>query len=491
MSISRPLALLFLVSAVFGGAGCENDLDGGGGGVDDGSGASNVEGGVIVGAVDWVDAIDLPAASVERKASRATAYVTVPEAQARCSGFLISADVLMTNRHCIPTAYFATNVRAHFLYERTDVAAGIVVCDEFIGADEALDYALVRCKGRPGDVYGFLDLDDRALTEGFGIQLFHQQCDSFTTPDCLPVKKMSPGRITGGIGPDRITHDADMLGGSSGGAIVAKGTTRVVALNNSHFVNSTNGRGTTNLGVPMRRILPQLRARFPSVLGPDPACAAIAAAGRVVDEDDGCVTLGGDPRYLRAVEDAGNDGDLVWTGTTAHATPSNFAAYTLRFERAGRYEIAASLSSTYATATTARYAVRHGGVVDTVTVDQRGKDGFVVIGTFDFAAGGDQSVIVGDNTGASGEQVVFDAVRVTPTTPAPAAACAHIRITAATLNVRPTASTAQAAVGSLVAGDVVDRTATVVGQSVRGTTTWYGIASPAGYVSAAYAVCAD
>src|SRR5690606_25689513 len=99
--------------------------------------------------------------------------------------------------------------------------------------------------------YGVLSIDDRVLAPQRAIALLHQQCDYFTTPSCVPTKKVSPGRITG-IRNNRVTHDADMLGGSSGGAMVDASTGAVVAINNAHVVNGTeNGRGTTNIGVPM------------------------------------------------------------------------------------------------------------------------------------------------------------------------------------------------------------------------------------------------
>src|SRR5688572_29425614 len=78
--------LVSLGSAALGSASCMNDVDGGVAlGADDESVAF---GGVIVGNLDWVNATSLPSASVERRASRAVAYVTAPEALARCSGFL-------------------------------------------------------------------------------------------------------------------------------------------------------------------------------------------------------------------------------------------------------------------------------------------------------------------------------------------------------------------------------------------------------------------
>lgn len=451
-------------------------------------GASGViDEGVIVGAVDWVSATSL--SGVQRQASRATGFVRVPEALARCSGFLIAPDLLMTNHHCIPSAHFAARVTANFTYESRWDESGLFTCDEYVTGDADLDYAVVRCRGRPGDTYGVLSLGDAAVGENTRVELFHQQCDFFADRDCLPLKKMSPGRITGGIGATRLTHDADMLGGSSGGPLVAAGTTRVVAINNAEMVKDNTGRGTTNLAVPMSRIVAQLRAQhvFDDAAADD--CAAVPAAGRVIDEDDGCVTLGGDARWLRSVEDAGDGGDLVWTGTTANATAGNFARYDVHVAAAGRYELAVALDADYGTASVARYRVAHAGAVDTVAIAQAGKDGFVVLGTYAFAgADADEYVRVDDNTGVRGEHLVFDALRVRPA----AAACARVQVTGASqLNVRADPSTQHAPVGVLAGGEIVARTETTRGQTIRDTSDWFRVEKPglAGYISAAYAVC--
>jgi hypothetical protein len=60
------------------------------------------------------------------------------------------------------------------------------------------------------------------------------------------------------------------------------------------------------------------------------------------------------------------------------------------------------------------------------------------------------------------------------------------------LNVRPDASTSRAPVAVVSGGDVLTRTGSVNGQTVRGTAVWYAITTPggvSGYISSSYAVC--
>ncbi|HEY1097281.1 MAG TPA: serine protease, partial [Myxococcota bacterium] len=295
--------------------------------------AAVIDDGVIVGSLDWVEASTL--SGIAKTAANASGYVSIPQKGSRCSGFLISRDIVMTNHHCIPDAASAAGVIVNFKYETAWDETGVVACDQFIGANADLDYALVRCAGTPGDTYGFLTIDPSALATGKSIQLLHQQCDYATTPSCEPTKKLSPGKITATTRiADRITHDADMLGGSSGGAIIAPGTTNVVAINNAHYVpnGSTDFRGTTNIGVPMSLIVPDMQERFPQLFA---NCASIPAGGRIIDEDDDCTTLGGQTRFWRSIEGNGHDGDLVWTGTTANSTVGNSAEWALKFAAAG------------------------------------------------------------------------------------------------------------------------------------------------------------
>ena len=491
---SITAAAAFALSVV---AGCATDLDS-----DDADfvvdAAAVLDEGVIVGDLDWVNASTLT--GVAKTAAKATGYVSIPESRARCSGFLIGRDLLMTNNHCIPDAGSAVGVKVNFKYDTTFDTSGLVACDEFIGTNAALDYTIVRCTGLPGDTYGWLTIDPVALGAGDPIQLLHQQCDYATAPACAPTKKLSPGKILATTRiANRVTHDADMLGGSSGGAIVAPNSTNVIAINNAHVVPDNTGRGTTNIGVPMSLIGPDLRSRFPDLFEALP-CDSIPAAGRIIEEDDSCVTLGGEARFFRSVEGAGYDNDLLWTGTTSNSTAGNFAEYKLSFATAGRFEIGVYIDATVGTASRARYTVRHSGGSTDVVVNQGtvSASGFFSLGTFNFAAGAGHSVRVNDNTGDRSQQLVIDAVLVKPVTvaapPTSTATCTQVRVTGAeSLNVRPDPNTSRGAVGVLQGGQVVNRTGSVTGQVVRGTNVWYAISTTGitGYISASYATCVN
>ncbi len=237
----------------------------------------------------------------------------------------------------------------------------------------------------------------------------------------------------------------------------------------------------------------------------DLGCAAVPAAGRVIDDDDGCFHAGGPAQYLRAEEGEGFGGALIWTHTTANAARTNFAEWTIRLEAAGRYRLQAFTDSSVATSQLARYRVMHDGVTETRQLDQRAVDGFRDLGVFDFDSGS-AVVALDDNTGepVSGQKrLVFDAIRVVPddgsappTTPPPAPepSCAQLRVVNANaLNVRPTPSTSQAAIGTLRSGDVVTRIDSVDGQSISGNRTWHRITRGAlsGYVSSVYTRCTD
>ncbi len=124
--------------------------------------------------------------------------------------------------------------------------------------------------------------------------------------------------------------------------------------------------------------------------------------------------------------------------------------------------------------------------------------GWVSLGTDDFSAGRTAGVQLADNTGVRGQQLVVDAIAVTPAStstppPAPVETCTLVMIDGVeALNVRAAPNTDDAPIAVLDADDIVERTGSVAGQSVRGDATWYAISTAAGvdgYIAAAYARC--
>ena len=156
--------------------------------------------------------------------------------------------------------------------------------------------------------------------------------------------------------------------------------------------------------------------------GPARDCEPLAADGGEIDNGDGCYSQGGPARYMRQVADAGEQGDLVWTHATDAAAEANYADWEIGLSEAGRYRVEVYTATGYAMSKQAAYLVTAAGSTTSVTIDQTAVDGWQALGEFDFAAGGDQGVHLGDNTGeapADNVQLAFDAVRLTRTDPAP------------------------------------------------------------------------
>jgi uncharacterized protein (TIGR03382 family) len=161
------------------------------------------------------------------------------------------------------------------------------------------------------------------------------------------------------------------------------------------------------------------RADLMALLGPVAPCAPLPADGGVIDDGDACFEGGGPAASMREVKTAGQGGDLVWTHTTEDAAEANYAQWNLDLTEAGTYKVEVYTAGAFAQSKQAKYTVQAAGAKTTVTIDQSAVDGWQSLGEIAFAAGGDQFVHLGDNTGellADQVQLVFDAVRITRVT---------------------------------------------------------------------------
>lgn len=158
------------------------------------------------------------------------------------------------------------------------------------------------------------------------------------------------------------------------------------------------------------------REQLVALTGEPRPCGVVAAEGGLIDDGDACFRTGGPAASLRQVSTVGEGSDLIWTHTTDRASEDNFAEWSLVFAEAGRYQLEVSTPAAYAESTQARYQVELGGVAQEVVIDQTAVDGWQSLGAFDVAAGGEQRVHLGDNTGEPGAgmvQLVFDGLRIT------------------------------------------------------------------------------
>lgn len=147
-------------------------------------------------------------------------------------------------------------------------------------------------------------------------------------------------------------------------------------------------------------------------------CEPVPADGRVIEERDGCYVAGGDPKFWRR-EQAGSGGASDWTMTTDLAAEANYGIWRLEMAEGGLYRVEVHMDAgRFGKSKQARYRIAHGGQTDEVVLDQgAAPDDFVPLGDFEFAAGGEQNVTLGDNTGEGGDaetSLLFDAIRVSP-----------------------------------------------------------------------------
>jgi MYXO-CTERM domain-containing protein len=154
---------------------------------------------------------------------------------------------------------------------------------------------------------------------------------------------------------------------------------------------------------------------FWTITPPEIACELIPAAGREIDETDGCFHKAGTATSWYE-GDAGMGGACLITYTTDDTEADNHATWQLRFEAAGRYRVEV-YTGALAQSHQAKYVVTHAGGKTDVVIDQAAAQGYRVLGDFEFAADG--AVDLGDNTGEHYDPnakvaIVFDAIRIVP-----------------------------------------------------------------------------
>ncbi len=151
------------------------------------------------------------------------------------------------------------------------------------------------------------------------------------------------------------------------------------------------------------------------------SCAKIPVDGRIIDESDSCFYAGGKAKYLRQVTDAGYNGGLIWSKTWVTATASNYGKWNFNFERGGTYSMDYYLSNQSSALTDVftevPYKIMHDGRIEVVTIDQSNHEGWKEVGTFYFAQGGGQYLLIDDmvsDKDKAGKQFLLDAVRLVP-----------------------------------------------------------------------------
>ncbi|MBM4321246.1 MAG: hypothetical protein FJ125_15195, partial [Deltaproteobacteria bacterium] len=138
----------------------------------------------------------------------------------------------------------------------------------------------------------------------------------------------------------------------------------------------------------------------------------VAGQETIIDDGDGCFSRGSCDSWRE--EGRGHSGHLWWTHAWDGA-PDCTARWRLSFAEAGDYQVEAWVEDFGNRSRRVPYTIRHAGQESEVVVSQAGAAGWLELGTFRFAAGGDQWVRLSDATGepyADRLQVLADALRL-------------------------------------------------------------------------------
>ena len=145
-------------------------------------------------------------------------------------------------------------------------------------------------------------------------------------------------------------------------------------------------------------------------------CAVLGPDGGVIDNSGPCFLKWGNSKYWRDESGAGVGGELLWTNAFDSDTPGNWARWKIELEKGGEYHVEVHVVSPWNKSKKVPYAVVHNGKEKKLALDQSAGDGWRPLGTYVFAAGGDQYVDVYDNSGETADDlhITVDAIRLLP-----------------------------------------------------------------------------
>lgn len=205
---------------------------------------------VVQGEPNFEKVAALPLGDSDRNLASMVGLIKVDDSF--CTGFLVGADLMLTNHHCVYNKQAGravdmtrAGIYMEYLY-KGDLGprgAGVI---EVLSMDRGLDYALLRLDRPLGDQLGWFELDAVTLNKRMDVKVIQH-------PAARPKEiARRESRIVTGQGGELVHYLADTEPGSSGSPVLLKDGKTVVALHHAGYKNAYNE------GIQMSAIIPRI-----------------------------------------------------------------------------------------------------------------------------------------------------------------------------------------------------------------------------------------
>jgi hypothetical protein len=167
-----------------------------------------------------------------------------------CTGFMVSADRMLTNHHCISKDEVCASADLIFGFDssRDIVGKEMQRCIRVVDKDELLDASLIQVAGSPGDRWGFLDLGvgEATLNEPAVVVQHPAGFHKFVSrKDCVVSTMPANGLATS----SDFGHSCDTMEGSSGSPVLRRADLKVIGLHHWGFIEGDQKWGSENRAV--------------------------------------------------------------------------------------------------------------------------------------------------------------------------------------------------------------------------------------------------
>jgi hypothetical protein len=214
----------------------------------------------IVGKTDWVDVVTLAPSDRRRMLGRAVARIIFRHEDGYdrpCTGFLISSDRMLTNKHCLGTQSRCLSATITLGYLTPTESGENLRCRRILAVDADRDMALVQLDTAVGSAWGTLALAAVGPATGRALYVLQHPGGG---PQKISVAGCASSRVklTGPFGArETFSHLCDTQGGSSGSPVLDAQTNEVVGLHYCCVPLLPDGE---NRAVPIDRVRDKLPA---------------------------------------------------------------------------------------------------------------------------------------------------------------------------------------------------------------------------------------